>query len=286
MFHATATVRSYDAALEWLAAFCGCRALEFNVLMDPLIGRKGGMTWIGDASLELMEPVVPGAGPDRFLRRYGPGMYCIALQVADLDGAAAWLTAHGVRIVGDLSENRWCFTRPQDTANILIEWSELESQNDPHFGAPIPAYRRPPLIDVRRVAHVGALVADPAGATHRLQELWPATVLFRTASPLPTQPAIGLSLGDNALVLYQMPPELEFPALWGPIVAKPRIHLLALRVRDLAATVRVLERERVRILRGDPAHGEVVTHPEDTHGLVLAWTDRDLPNDPRGPLTA
>jgi hypothetical protein len=40
----------------------------------------------------------------------------------------------------------------------------------------------------------------------------------------------------------------------------------------------------VRVLRGAAREGLLVTHPGDTHGIALAWTDRDLPQDPRGPL--
>jgi hypothetical protein len=72
--------------------------------------------------------------------------------------------------------------------------------------------------------------------------------------------------------------------LWGPLPLRPRVHLMALRVPDLGEAQRVLAREGVRVLRGDAGEGLLATHPDDTHGIALAWTDRDLAQDPRGPL--
>jgi hypothetical protein len=60
---------------------------------------------------------------------------------------------------------------------------------------------------------------------------------------------------------------------------------MGLRVRDLGAAADTLEREGVRRLRGDPADGEILSHPADTWGIPIAWTDRDIPGDPRGPLS-
>ena len=99
-FHGSALVRDYDAALAQLGRLVGCRPLEFSDSTDPLIARKGGMTWIGDNSIELVEPTVPDGGPARMLARNGPGVFCLALQVADVAGTAAWFDDLGVTWVG------------------------------------------------------------------------------------------------------------------------------------------------------------------------------------------
>lgn len=281
-YHGTAVVSDYDAALAWLSRFCGCRALEYSDLHDPLIARRGGMTWVGDGSIELMEPNDPEGPPGRFLARFGAGFYGLALQVEDAGLAARWFSQHGVGAVGDPGRG-FFFTRPRDTCGLHLEWAALEDTFDPRFGATVPQPAGKPLLDVQRLAHWGAWVEEPRTALARLREIWPAKVLLEELSAPPAEPAVALSLCDGILALYRLPRDsVEMEQLWGRQQLRPRMHLLAFRVSDLGRAAAVFERERVRILRGTPDQGPLVTHPGDTHGMLLAWTDRDLPGDPRG----
>jgi hypothetical protein len=61
----------------------------------------------------------------------------------------------------------------------------------------------------------------------------------------------------------------------------PRVHLLALRVRELGAAREALARERARTLREDPELDCFLTHPSDTQGCLIAWSARELPGDSR-----
>lgn len=283
-FHGTAAVHSYDDTLAWLARFCGCRALEYSDNADPLVARKGGVTWLGDNGLELMEPTQPEGGPARFLERFGPGMYALALQVEDLPAAAAHFDASGVEIVGE-TERGFIFTKPQHTEGIYFEWADERWYFDPRFDAELPPPPPGALIDTPRIAYWGALVADPAAALARFGQLWSAPILLQKLDAPPHEPAVVLGIPDGAFALYRLPPDAaQLESLWGPGVLRPRHHLMAMRVRDLAAAEDVFRREGVRILRGSAREGEIVTHPADTTGVPLAWTDRDVPGDARGPL--
>jgi catechol 2,3-dioxygenase-like lactoylglutathione lyase family enzyme len=287
-FHGTAVVRSYRAALDWLGRMLGCRALEYSDNDDPLVARSGGVTWLCDSGLELMEPRSAEGAPARFLARFGPGVYGLALQVEDLDAAARHLRACGAQIVGDLSLG-FCFTQPRDTASVYLEWAAKPwTEYDPRFGAALPPPPGTPRIDAPRIACWAALVADPAAAAARLRELWaPAPLLVDEPGAPPDRPAAVIGIPDGALALYRMPPSAAATrALWGCDIPRPRLHAIALRVRDLAAAARTLAEENVRVLRGSAASGELYTDPRDTHGIPLLWTDRDVPGDARGPLTA
>jgi methylmalonyl-CoA/ethylmalonyl-CoA epimerase len=121
-FHGTAVVRNYREALDWLGRMLGCRALEYTDNDDPLVARSGGVTWLADNGLELMQPRNPEGAPARFLQRFGPGVYALALQVKDLEAAAQHLTGRGAGIVGDPSMG-FFFTQPRDTASVYLEWA-------------------------------------------------------------------------------------------------------------------------------------------------------------------
>lgn len=283
-FHGTAAVPSYDAALAWLGRFVGCVALEVSDAGPP-ISRYGGCCWVGDSQLELAQPNAADTPTARFIERFGPGYLNLALQLDSLDVADAWFSAHGAK-PSLPPETRFTFTRPSETCGLQFEWADMTEETwDPRQKGRIPP-RPPALIDAPRIAHWGALVEDPAAAATRLGELVAAPLLFLDPDAPGYEPAAAFSLGDGIMTLYRLPSDAkEETRLWLRAAGRPRFHLMSFRVRDLAVAERVFRREDVRILRGSAASGEIVTHPDDCAGLLMAWTDRDLPGDPRGPLS-
>jgi len=282
-FHGTAAVRSYREAVDWLGRFVGCVALEWSDAPPP-VARIGGCCWLADSMLEIAEPNAPDTPTAKFLERFGPGYLNLALQLDGLGNANAWFAAHGAT-PSLPAENRFTFTRPSETCGLQFEWADLYSPGwDPHHGAKIPP-QPAALIDTPRLAHWGALVADPKAAVARLKELCDMPLLFERYDAPAGQPAAAFSLTDGVMTLYRAPADADAAMrLWGTSVARPRFHLMAFRVRDLNQAAKVFAEQRVRILRGSVAEGEIVTHPEDTQGLCMAWTDRDFSGDPRGPL--
>ena len=53
---------------------------------------------------------------------------------------------------------------------------------------------------------------------------------------------------------------------------------MSLYVDDLAGAAETLDREGIRILRGSPDEGLLVTHPDDVSGITIAWTDKPVGN--------
>lgn len=282
MFHASIIVRDYEAALTQLGRLCGARALEFSDMThDPVIARKGGVVWIGDGGVEFIEPTRPDSGNRKFLERYGPGVYGLAVQVENASSAAQWLERQGVGLFGD-PQAGYFFTRPSQTESIYFEWADVASPEwDPHFGAPLPPLPPgAPLIDVRRIAWVGTLVENAERSTARLSELCAFQRL--PDAPPETLGRVALSVGDCVLLLTELSQVSGIARLQSPEFAKPRLHLLTLRVPALDTARQTLRRENIRIIHDAP--GLILTEPDDTAGQLLGWTDRDLPGDPRGPL--
>ncbi len=146
-FHTTAMVRDYERTQDALAWLVGSRGLEENRLTDPAIGRRGGMTWIGDNSIEIGEPIVEGGAVDRFVSQFGSHMSSIAVQVEDIDATVAYLPSAGVRVASRI-DDVIVFTDPRTTDGVVVEWYGGESENDPRFGTIIPGYSVEPLMDV------------------------------------------------------------------------------------------------------------------------------------------
>ena len=281
-FHGTILIENYAQALDWLGRFCGCVALQY-VEADAPVWRRGGCCAIADNVLEFMEPNAEDAPTARALKKYGPAYYNLALQVEDLKEACAFFNANGAETTVP-AERGFTFTRPSGTAGIQLEWADLESEWDPRFGAAVPP-GPDPLVPVPRVAWWGALVADPARDVERLALLCGSPPIFLRADAPDDEPVSAISLKDGLFMIYRLPADQAVEQrLWGKALGRPRLHAMALRVRDLDRAAGVFAREHVGVLRRGA--GELVTEPADTLGLTMVWTDKDHPFDPRGPLAS
>jgi catechol 2,3-dioxygenase-like lactoylglutathione lyase family enzyme len=254
MFHATAMVRDYEAALDPMVRLFGARVLHDTVEENPAIGRRGGMTWLGDGSLEIGEPAGAESPVTPFLERFGGGMHSVALQVGDAGAAKDHLASVGVRIASEPVPGLF-FTHPADTAGVLLEWNANPIHDDPRWGADVPI-GPDPVVGVERLAFVGALVRDPHADAKRLAEVLDLPITF-DADGAPHRGAIvaAVSLRDCSLALSP---------LEGSGESRPRVHSLGLMVHDLTAAEAAL------------AHESTPALP-----FPIVLTDGLLPGDPR-----
>jgi hypothetical protein len=272
-------VSDYEATRDALIRIVGCRPLEDERYEHPAIGRRGGMTWIGDNSIELGEPIVEGGAVDRFVRRFGSHMSSIAVQVADIDATVAHLESLDVRVATRI-DDVIVFTDPRTTAGVVIEWYGGQSPNDPRFGTPIPPYPVEPLLDVTHMAFGGAVVDDPPRAARRLATLFATAVTFVNEGAPAGSPEAGVSLGDMTLALYPLPPDPGVSTqLWGHVYQRPQTSNLGVRVPGLAAALSALTAAAVPIVRHDDR--AIVLHPDATGGVSLVIVSDLLPGDPR-----
>jgi len=279
-FHTTAMVADYERTRDALAWLVGSRVLEDHVVDDPAIGRRGGMTWIGDNSIELGEPAVAGGAADRFVQRFGSHMSSIAVQVEDIDATISHLGSVGCRVASRI-DDVIVFTDPRTTEGIVIEWYGGEAPNDPRFGTPIPGYAVEPLLDVTHMAFGGAIVPDPAASGTRLAEVLGTGVTFADPSAAPGAPQAGVSLGDMTLALYPLTDATTSEALWGHVYERAQTSSLGVRVPSLDDALGALQRAAVPLVRHDAT--AIVVHPGATGGVVLVVVEDLLPGDPRRP---
>lgn len=92
----------------------------------PALGIKNALFPVGDAVIELIEPLDKEQGPiPNFLKSRGEGIYMIALEVEDLDAAITELKGRGVRLLSDDPESRAkgipVFIHPKSSRGVLIE---------------------------------------------------------------------------------------------------------------------------------------------------------------------
>jgi hypothetical protein len=279
MFHSTAIVPDYDVTCDSLAALAGLRVLEYSESTVPEVGRRGGMTWIGDNSIEVGQPIIAGAGAAKFVERTGGGIHSVAVQVRDVEATMAYLVSIGIPIAAR-PDPGFCFSDPRATGGVFFEWSQLEVHEDPKFGAPEPPFTTEPMLAVTQQAWVGAIVDDPVTLAPLLAKALGSSVTLDNAEAGPDAPAAAVPVGrDCMLALYKMPGDRSAD-LWGRTYGRPRTHLLALRVEDLDEARTALDAAGVTVIRTGPH--ELVLDPAATGEAAVAVVDRLLPGDPRG----
>ena len=276
MFHATAMVRDYDATVEPLERVFGFRVLHVNVSEEEGIGRRGGMAWVGDGSVEIGEPAGTQSPVQKFVESLGGGMHSIALQVDDTEAAKAHFASLGVAVATEPYAGM-VWTRPADTAGVLIEWFSLEEPSDPRWGARVPD-GAPPLVPVERLAFVTAMVREPARDGERLAEILGTSATQIADSNAPDNIEAVLSLGDCSLALIALGDATTSLARWGVAYDRPRVHGIGLLVDDIDAALGALAGVGIGAHRRTDAF--VVLDPLALP-LPVMLCDHLLPGDPR-----
>ena len=125
--HIGIAVRSIDRALELYRDVL--RAEPSRRVVVAQEGVEAAMLPAGGPRIELLQPVAADSPIARFLEKRGEGIHHIAVQVADLEAAAAAARRSGRRLVTDEirigAENyRYVFVHPKDAGGVLLELIE------------------------------------------------------------------------------------------------------------------------------------------------------------------
>ena len=134
----------YDSLLDPLEHIFGAVVMHDSCSEEPGIGRRGGMVWVGDNSIEIGAPAGAASPVRRFVERWGGGMHSLALRVTDLTATLERLEAAGVEKLTDVGQGI-VFTQPATTAGLLLEWSATRTPTTTPAGASPSApagYRR------------------------------------------------------------------------------------------------------------------------------------------------
>lgn len=92
-------------------------------------GVKTAFLSVGDANLELLEPLSPESPVAKFIEKRGEGIHHICLRVDDIEGHLARLKAEGFRLINGepvpgAHGCRVAFLHPAAGHGVLIELSE------------------------------------------------------------------------------------------------------------------------------------------------------------------
>ena len=125
--HIGIAVRSIDRALDFYRDALGAEPIRRERVEQEAV--EAAILPAGSGRIELLEPTAPDSVIARFLERRGEGMHHLALQVEDIEAAAAAVRRSGRRLVVDKIQigaegYRYVFVHPACTGGVLLELVE------------------------------------------------------------------------------------------------------------------------------------------------------------------
>ena len=100
---------------------------------DPIIGGDGtikvSMLPVGNAIIELLQPIGNLGVMAKFLEKHGQGFHHICYEVDDINSEVTSLKSKGVEVLGEPkpgAEGMSVFLHPRGTHGILVEFVEKE----------------------------------------------------------------------------------------------------------------------------------------------------------------
>ncbi|HMC23779.1 MAG TPA: methylmalonyl-CoA epimerase [Thermoanaerobaculia bacterium] len=123
--HIGIAVRSLDAARIYAALGLSVDHVE-NVATQ---GVKTAFLSVGDANLELLEPLSPDSPVAKFIEKRGEGIHHICFRVTNLESHLERLKRQGFRLINEVPVPgahgcRVAFLHPAAGNGVLIELSE------------------------------------------------------------------------------------------------------------------------------------------------------------------
>ncbi len=125
--HLGIAVRSIDDALGFYRQVFGVEPVHRATVEHERV--EVAVLPAGGGRIELLEATSDDSVIARFLRRRGEGLHHVAMEVDDVDAAAAAVRRSGRRLVSDRVRTgaegwRYVFVHPESTGGVLLELVE------------------------------------------------------------------------------------------------------------------------------------------------------------------
>lgn len=124
--HVVAAVTNVDEAAQLYKRNFGLSATDRGEI--PKFGLRNAILPIGQAFVELAEPLDDSSPLAKAIKERGEGLYLVALEVDDLDAAVADLRGKGYRVTdpaeGSQPTYRLAFVSPKSAHGALLQLLE------------------------------------------------------------------------------------------------------------------------------------------------------------------
>jgi len=125
--HLGIAVESLDQSLHFYRDALGLHCEEFETVEDQKV--RVAMLPIGESRVELLEATSEDSPIAKFLKKRGPGIHHICVEVSDIRDKLASLKSQGVRLIDEQPRpgaggHLVAFVHPSSTHGVLIELTQ------------------------------------------------------------------------------------------------------------------------------------------------------------------
>jgi catechol 2,3-dioxygenase-like lactoylglutathione lyase family enzyme len=288
LFHLTHVVTDLDAVDRWYDEVFAVE--RFYHGYEKLAGRVASLIAIGDVILEPMMPAdvedLRNPSVKRFHDRFGSHFHSIAWYVDDVEAISTPLAEHGLRLYNIVGKQvqpphgmTAVWTHPKETFGQLEFAVYGDFIKDPRFRDKwsTERWREHPL-GIEGASHIGVTVSDLAAAKRLYCDILGGTAIHEEVVEGRNESTF-VAVGEDTVVELIRPQSSA--TLAGQDLERngDGIHSLIFKTSDLAKAHDFL------VAKGLPPEDDgrdgVVLGPDQAFGMVVGFTERVLPNDPR-----
>ncbi|MGA2411295.1 MAG: VOC family protein [Candidatus Binataceae bacterium] len=287
-FHLLHVVSDLDAVDEWYDRIFAVRRFVRNYMKAAM--RKASLVLIGDFVMEPAQPVQkPGwekSALGKFYSRYGQHFHSIAWYVDDLRQASIGLSEHKIRMfdmvgnpVTEAVRGDAVWTHPQDT-HAAFEFAIapkyfIDPRLQPGWSIEFPRDQHP--LGIERASHITVLFRNLNDAHGVYAEALGGKLIHQENTS--TKKSLFFAVGTDTVIEAAQPLSVSSPEGQDLERAGEGIFSVTFKTKDLNRAGEHLRSHQQRI-EFDGANTLVINR-DDSFGMVLGFTDRTIPNDPR-----
>jgi catechol 2,3-dioxygenase-like lactoylglutathione lyase family enzyme len=289
-FHLLHVVSDLDAVDGWYDEVFAVRRFVRNTMKAAM--RKASLVVIGDFVMEPAQPIRRAPGWEKFAlgkfySRYGQHFHSIAWYVDDLAETCARLSDRKIRLfdmvgtaVTEPSRGDGAvWTHPQDT-HAAFEFAAvpkffIDPRLQPGWSTAFARDEHP--LGIERASHMTMLFRDLADARKVYQDGLGATPIHEEERPGRTR-SVFYAVGEDSVIEAAQPLSPTSPEGIDMERAGEGIYSVTFKTKNLK---RAGEHLRSKGQRAAEEEDALVIDREDAFGMVIGFTERSIPNDPR-----
>lgn len=287
-FHLLHVVSDLNAADEWYDRIFSVRRFVRNYMKAAM--RKASLVLIGDFVMEPAQPVQsPGwekSALGKFYGRYGQHFHSIAWYVDDLRQASSELGERRIRLFDMVGKpvtgavgGDAVWTHPQDT-HAAFEFAVapkffIDPRLQPGWSIEFPRDQHP--LGIERASHITVLFRNLNDARGVYQEALGGKLVHQEDSE--RKRSLFFAVGEDTVVEAVQP--LSTSSAEGQDLerAGEGIFSVTFKTKDLNRAAAHLRSHNQRV--EFDGTNTLTINRDDAFGMVIGFTDRKIPNDPR-----
>jgi len=289
LFHLTHVVSDLAAVDQWYDEVFA--VTRYYRGYEKLAGRDASLIAIGEVVMEPMTPArvanLQNQSVKKFHDRFGQHFHSIAWYVDDVKEISAQLDRHGLRlfnIVGKQvkpgEESFAIWTHPKDTHGQL-EFAAIGKYTiDPRLQ---PAWsnnfwRQQHPLGIERASHITAVVSDLPSAKRFYCDILGGKLIHEEETTGRKRSAF-VAVGEDTVVELAQPLSQTSPEGREMEGNGEGFYAVTFKTHDLPRANAFLKSKQ---LRPEPDGADsIVLGKDQAFGMVVGFTQRKLPNDPR-----